>query len=304
MPSGIDSKFQTRSHADSCKNRSRRTYRGGELRYAKWMNRHRRLACLLLIAISGAWFRDALAQSAGDVNGSLLRTTIEKYVKAKDSKTRFTYLELVHTQNYNEKGKKTVDYTELFDVTYIADLQFARLLEVDGKALKGRALEAEQKRYDDAVRDRSALDGFARAKIQHQKMLDAGVSLGDLITEYRTSAVDHATKDDCNCVVIDLVPISSDAKRNYRVWIDPGTNEIRRVDFDQLADSGDVLRGGTSTQTFEYLDDVPLPVHSHFDGNAALNNKMVRIVADHTYSRYRKFSVTTTILPVAPGEKQ
>ena len=81
-------------------------------------------------------------------------------------------------------------------------------------------------------------------------------------------------------LVIDLVPVSSDAKRTYRVWIDPGTNEIRRVDFDQLADSGDVLRGGTSTQTFEYLDDVPLPVHSHFDGNAALNNKMVRIVAD------------------------
>ena len=269
------------------------------------MNRDRRLAWLLLIVISGAWFRGALAQPAGDGNGrSLLRTAIEKYVKAKDSKTRFTYLELVHTQNFNENGKKTVDYTELFDVTYIADLQFARLLEVDGKALKGKALEAEQKRYDDAVRDRSALDGFARAKIQHQKMLDAGVSLGDLITEYRTSALDHATKDDCNCVVIDLVPISSDAKRTYRVWIDPGTNEIRRVDFDQLADSGDVLRGGTSTQTFEYLDDVPLPVHSHFDGNAALNNKMVRIVADHTYSRYRKFSVTTTILPVAPGEKQ
>lgn len=268
------------------------------------MNRDRRLAFLLLILISGAWFTDALAQSGSDVDPtSLLRAAIEKYGKANDLKTRFTYLELVHTQNYNERGKKTVDYTELFDVTYIGDLQFARLLEVDGKALKGKALESEQRRYDDAVRDRSALDGFARAKIQHQKMLDAGVKLGDLINEYRSSAVDQAKMDDCNCVVIDLVPISSDAKRNYRVWIDPLTNEIRRLDFDQLVDSGDVLRGGKSAQTFKYLDNVPLPAHSHFEGNAALNSKTVRIVADHTYSHYKKFSVTTTILPVVPGEK-
>lgn len=275
------------------------------LRYAVCVNRDGRLLCLLLIFVAGTWFANGLAQSTGDGDStSLLRIAVEKYVKAKDSKTRFTYLELVHTQNFNEKGKKTVDYTQLFEVTYIADLQFSRLLEVDGKALRGKALEAEQKRYDDAVRERSALDGFARAKIQHQKMLDAGIKLSDLVSEYRVSAVDHVPLEDCSCILVDLVPSSSAAKKHYRLWIDPNTSEIRRLDFDQLADEGDLLGGGSGTQTFQYLDGVPVGVHSHFDGRAALNNQTVRIVADHTYSRFRKFSVTTTVIPVMPDEKK
>jgi hypothetical protein len=258
-----------------------------------------------LIFLAGAGLASGLAQPPGKVDSTtVLRLAVDKYEKAKDSKTRFTYLRLNHIQNFNEKGKKTVDYTQLFEVTYIADLEYSRLLEVNGKALSGKTLEAEQKRYDDAVRERLALDGFARAKIQHQKMLDAGIRLGDLLTEYRSSVVDRVTMGDCNCALIDLVPISSEAKKHYRLWIDPGTSEIRRLDFEQLADERELLSGGRGTETFQYLDGVPLIVHSRFDGRSMLNNQIVRVVADHTYSQFRKFSVTTTIVPVAPEGKQ
>ena len=268
------------------------------------VNRGRKLACLLLILISAACFTDALAQPASDLDAeSPLRAAIEKYRKGNDSKTRFTYLELVHTLNFNEKGKKTVDYTQLFEVTYIADLQFSRLLEVDGKPLKGKALEAEQKRYDDAVRERSALDGFARAKIQHRKMLDVGIRLGDLLTEYRSTVMDRVMLGECNCALVDLVPLSSEAKKHYRLWINPGTSEIRRLDFEQLADERELLSGGSGTETLQYLDGAPLVAHSHFDGRSMLNNQIVRVVADHTYSQFRKFSVTATIVPAAPEDK-
>lgn len=233
----------------------------------------------------------------------MLRLAVDKYEKAKDSKTRFTYLQLNHIQNFNEKGKKTTDYTQLFEVTYIADLEYSRLLEVNGKVLSGNALEAEQKRYDDAVRERSALDGFARAKIQHQKMLDARVRLGDLLTEYRSSVVGRAPIEGCDCVLVDLVPLSDTAKKHYRLWIDPSSSEIRMLDFEQLADEREILSGGRGTETFQYLDSVPLLVHSHFDGKAMLNNQIVRVVADHTCSQFRKFAVTTTIVPVAPEDK-
>jgi hypothetical protein len=234
---------------------------------------------------------------------ALLQRAVDKHEQAKASKTRFTYLELNHTQNFKEKGKKTVDYTQLFEVTYIADLEYSRLLEVDGKPLKGRALEDEQRRYDNAVRERSALDGFARAKIQHHRLLDAGVKLRDLLTKYRIAGVEDGAMDDCKCVLMDLVPLSDTAKKHYRLWIDPGTNEIRRLDFEQLAYEGQFLSGGKGTETFQYLDGIPLVVHSHFDGRAMLNNETVRVVADHTYSRFRKFSVTTTIVPVTPEDK-
>jgi hypothetical protein len=254
-------------------------------------------ACLMALA--------GLQSRAQDVDpAALLHRAVDKYEEAKDSKTRFTYLELVHTQNFNEKGKKTVDYTQLFEVTYIADLEYSRLLEVNGKTLSGKALEAEQKRYDDAVRERSALDGFARAKIQHQKMLNAGVNLPDLLTGYRSSVVDHVAMEGCDCIVIDSVPTSSAWKKHYRLWIDPSSSEIRRVDFDQLADDGEILRGGSGTKTLQYVDGIPLVVHSHFDGNARLNNETARVVADHTFSKFRKFSVTTTILPVETKDNQ
>ena len=259
--------------------------------------------CLLLI-LPTAVFAHGQIQSHDVDPTAVLRLAVDKYEEAKDSKTRFTYLELVHTQNFNEKGKKTVDYTQLFEVTYIADLEYSRLLEVNGKALSGKALEAEQKRYDDAVQERSALDGFARAKIQHQKMLNAGVTLSDLLTGYRSSVVDHAAMDGCDCTVIDSVPVSSAAKKHYRLWIDQSTSEIRRVDFDQLVDDGEILRGGSGTKMFQYVDGIPLVVHSHFDGNARLNNETARVVADHTFSKFRKFSVTTTILPVETKENQ
>lgn len=258
----------------------------------------------VLIVFLGAAFAKGPAQPERDVDpGAVLRLAVDKFEKAKDSKTRFTYLQLNHIQNFNEKGKKTVDYTQLYEVTYIADLEYLRLLEVDGKALKGEALKAEQKRYDEAVRERSALDGFARAKIQNQRMLDARIKILDLLTEYRVSAAEHDTMDDCQCVLIDLVPASGAAKKHYRLWIDPVTSEIRRLDFEQLAFEGEFLSGGKGTETFQYLEGVPLMAHSHFDGKAMLNDKTVRVVADHTFSQFRKFSVTTTIVPVKPEDK-
>ena len=54
-----------------------------------------------------------------------------------ESKVRYTYRDLSHTQNFNEKGKRTVDLTQLFDVTYLGGLEYSRLLEVNGKPLCG-----------------------------------------------------------------------------------------------------------------------------------------------------------------------
>jgi hypothetical protein len=238
------------------------------------------------------------AQSKDQVDANeLLRRAVDKYETAKASKTRFTYLELIHTKNFNEKGKQTVNYSELFDVTYIADLEYSRLLEVNGKPLSGKALEDEQKRYDDAVRERSALDGRARAKIQHQRLLDAGIHVRDLLTDYRNTLVGRDMIEGCDCVLVDLTPVSQTARKHYRLWLDPETQEIRRLDFDQLADEGDLQKGGAGTKSFQYIDGIPLMVRSHFDGKAFLANKLVRVVSDHECSRFRKFSVTTTIIP-------
>jgi hypothetical protein len=75
---------------------------------------------------------------------------------------RFPYLDLNPTQNYPENGKSLMNRLQLFEVTYSGDPQYARRLEKDGKPLTGKALKKEQQRYDDTVREHSALDGKAK----------------------------------------------------------------------------------------------------------------------------------------------
>ena len=211
------------------------------------------------------------AQSVTDAAILALRVAVSKLDKATQSKTRFTYLDLHHTLNFNEKGKKTADITQLFEVTYIGDVQYSRLLENEGKPLTGKALEAEQKRYDDAVREHSALDDKARAKIQHQVVKDAGLNLGNL-NEYRNTVVDHAVIDGRDCVVIDSVPTSTTRQKRYRIWLDSAKDEMVRMEFDQLTDEGDMLSGATGRLEWIYADGTPLLVRSHVDANT-LNGK-------------------------------
>jgi hypothetical protein len=276
----------------------------GPLEYAVCVNLYSRALFLLVVLFVGPGFTDGQTptQSAADPAVLALRTALDKLSKAKESKTRFTYLDLNHTQNFNEKGKKTADFTQLFEVTYIADLQYSRLLEMDGKPLTGKALDAEQKRYDDAVRDRSALDATARAKIQHQVMKDAGIALGDL-KSYNNTVVDHAVVDGRDCIVVDSTPATEAKRKRYKTWLDAAKGEAVRLEFTQLADEGDMLSGGTGRLEWVYMDGVPLLVHSHIDANTLLGKKRVHIVVDHDYSRFRKFSVTTTIIPVEPSDK-
>jgi hypothetical protein len=241
------------------------------------------------------------AQSDADPS-AVLRVALDKLDAAKHSKTRFTYFDLNHTQNFNEKGKKTADYTQLFEITYIADLQYSRLLEVDGKVLKGKALDAEQKRYDDAVRERTELDDKARAKMQHQVLKDAGLVLGDL-KNYRNTVVDHAVIDGRDCAVIDSTPISDAQQKRFKIWLHTAKEEMLRLEFTQLADEGDMLSGGTGRLDWIYMDGTPLVVRSHIDTNTPLGEKRIHLVVDHDYSQFRKFSVTTTIVPVTPEGK-
>lgn len=271
--------------------------------YAVGVSLDGRALCLLILFV-GVGFAGGHGQTQGDADAAVkaLRAALDKFGQTKESRTRFTYLDLNHTLNFNDKGKKTVDYTQLFEVTYIADLQYSRLLEVNGKALKGKPLDEEQKRYDDAVRERSALDDNARAKIQHQIMKDAGIVLGDL-KDYRNIVAEHASIDNRDCIVIDSTPLTTTRLKQYRYWFDPAKEEVLRVDFNQLSDTSDMLSGGTGRLEWIYMDGTPLLVHSHIDANTFLGKKRVRLVVDHDYSRFRKFSVTTTIVPMVTGEQ-
>jgi hypothetical protein len=260
------------------------------------------VAGLFLIVSMSVWLR---AQSDSEPL-ALLRPALQKMELPKGTRMRFTFHDLRHNVNFNEKEKKTADETQLYDVTYIGDLQYSRLLEVDGKPLKGRNLVKEQRRYDDAVREHSALDDAARAKILHEvtKSLGANIRLSDLSSKYQNAIAGHASPDICECVVIESSPLPGGPQRNYKFWVDSVKQEVMRVDFTLLADEDDKLRGSTFSFQHTYIDGIPLVSHSLIDATIRMDKKRVHVVTEPTYSNFRKFSVTTTIVPVESNSKQ
>lgn len=265
-----------------------------------------RTACnvvwLFLIIFVSVWLR-AENESEPLV---LLRPAFQKMELPKGTRTRFTFLDLHHNVNFNEKGKKTADETQLYDVTYIGDLQYSRLLEVDGKPLKGRQLAKEQQRYDDAVRQHSALDDAARAKILHvaMKSFGASITLSELSSKYRNTVAGHAAPEDCACIIIESTPLPGGPPRSYKFWVDSEKQEVLRMDSELLANEEDKLKGGTLSFEYTYIDSIPLVSHSFIDATILMDKKRVHVVTEHTYSNFRKFSVTTTIVPVESREKQ
>jgi hypothetical protein len=231
---------------------------------------------------------------------SLLRPAFQKMDQAKGAHTRFTFLDLDHNMNFNQKGKKNADETYLYDVTYVGDLQYSRLLEIDGKPLTGKQLAQEQERYDVAVREHSALDDAARAKIVHQAMKNFGfsLSLSELSAKYQNTIAGHPKSDVCDCVIIDSTPLPGAPQRRYRFWVDPAKEEVMTIETTVLADEGNKLKGSRFSLQYIYFGGIPLVSHSHFDATLLMGKKRVHVVTDHTYSHFRKFSVTTTIVPV------
>jgi len=232
----------------------------------------------------------------------LLRTAVAKFDAAKQSKTRFTYLYLDHTQNFNLKGKLILEYTRLYEVTYIADLEYQKLLEKNGKPLVGRALDKEEKRYEEALRERSALDDNARAKIIHQDLKHLGPKLDLLATKFRNAVAGHDQLDGRDCLLIDSTPLQSAAnapQRHYRIWLDPTSAQILRLDYNLLADEPGIRCGATVTKTWTHIDEIPVGTRDHLDFITYGGNGPVHVVSDHTFSHYRRFVATARILPGA-----
>ena len=234
---------------------------------------------------------------SGEIPG--LREALEKLENTAESKVRFTYRELSHTQNFNEKGKRTVDLTQLFDVTYLSGLEYSRLLAVDGRPLEGKALRQEQDRYDAAVRERSSFDAAARAKFDHHLQKNAGIDLKALAEGYRERIAGHEPVNGRDCVVIEAVPGAGGGAKSYRLWLDADRAQIVRLDFLQLAREGEMLEGTRGTKVWIYLEGAPLVSRSTVEAMYQINGAgWIRVLADHSYSEFKRFSATATLLPL------
>jgi hypothetical protein len=230
--------------------------------------------------------------------------------RAKPAVPRYTYFKLDHLKNsYKEHvvfGKRLiVDTTTLYEYTWIGDRPYGRVVELQGKPLTGDALALEQARYDQAVADHSGLDKVARAKIDHAYLLDTTDDLAAVLTPaYTLTELRQETLFDHLTHVIDCVPVSSidpahpPATKHYQLWITDLGVILRKV-IDVLGDESVMLRGSHEQFDNQLIDGDRLPLHSlmHIFFFSTERHAPILLEEEEIYTRYRRFNVTTRILP-------
>lgn len=233
-----------------------------------------------------------------------VRAAIARLGLSRTAAHRFTNFDLAHNQNRSRKGKLYSDTTLLYEDTWIADLPYKRLVEVGGRPLAGKDLEKEQRRYDTAVHDQVALDEAARARLIHERLMDAGLDLAALTSPaYRLTQLRHETLDGRDTVVLEATPYpspSAAAPNHYLLWISPDDPTLLRLTFESLVDGPSLLRGSHGQKDFLLLDGTSLPSHITVHALVVVGHDPITVDTEHTYTRYRRFTVTTHILSSDP----
>jgi hypothetical protein len=264
----------------------------------------------LLLAVALIALRTGLCQTPEDLNPRALIEKAAALRQDNSSSTRYTYFKLSHLKNsYKEHvifGKRLfLDTSTLYEYTWIGDLPYGRVVEVQGEPLTGEALAKEQARYDQAVADRSGLGPAARAKINHLTMISDDFKLKDLLTPaYTLTEIRQEQIAGTLAHVIDCIPMPSAdplhpaATRHYQLWI-AGSGVILRESFNVVADEPQLLRDSTSQSDFQLIDGNVLPLHNvgHVYFFIPARKAVILVETEDTFSRFRRFNVSTRILP-------
>jgi len=243
----------------------------------------------------------AAAQSPTD----LLRQALDTAASAKTAATRFTYFDLEHNQNRDLRGKLFSDRTTLYEDTYIADLPYKRVVEVNHKPLAGDDLAKEQARYDEAIAQRKGLDAAARASLIHEKFIDGQIHLTDLLTpaytltELRQETIPQPTGPPLLTHVLEAKPTATTTTRHYELWITGQNPTILRMVFDILTDEPNMLHGSHGQSDYQIIEGIALPTHQVVHFFYPNNGRTITVDIEHTYTRYRRFNTSARIIEEA-----
>jgi hypothetical protein len=237
---------------------------------------------------------------------SLLRKAIALDLET-NTRTRYTYFELSHDQNaYKEHvffGKRrTFDRTALYEYTWIGDRPYGRLVQINGKPLDSDAETQEQKRYDQALAERTGLGIAERVKIDRASLIDVGLNIDPLADPgYSLSEIGKETLAGVATHHIQCIPAPAGTSadhplgtRHVDLWItDEGA--ILREAYQVVTDEPTLLRGSHLQLDFQVIDGDVVPLHQSSEAYifSAARKAIMVISGDNTFSRYRKFSVST-----------
>jgi hypothetical protein len=213
----------------------------------------------------------------------------------------YTYKETEHNQNYID-GKLVVDHTTVTENIFINNLPYMRKIIFDGKPLEGKELKAEQKLYDDAVKERRALDEAGRARITNGALRSVSSNINRLSTNFVLKLDGHQTINGEDCIILDAMPpdgnIDPDLAQHIRIALEADTGDVLDVNIENLADQNGFSKGTVQHLHYKIVGANPLLDYENFDSVVRfkeLLGKPITIHRERTYSDYKRFRATITI---------
>jgi hypothetical protein len=215
---------------------------------------------------------------------------------------KYTYIETEHIQNFID-GQKVVDHTTVTENIFIHNLPYMRKTAMDGQPLTGKELKHETAMYEQAVKQRTALDEAARANmIRHAIRTTSRTDLDKLATNFNLAILGHETIDGHDCVILDATPkpgsTSTDLARHITMDVEVTSLVVLNIRIEFLADDNGFSKGSVLDTRYTLINGVPLATHQTWDTTVTfkeLLNKAIRIHRDIIYSNYRRFHATATI---------
>lgn len=247
--------------------------------------------------------------SRSDASRAEVQKAFAQLQHADADQSRFTRL---HTENNTvteANGKVIAQSTKLFEDTWINDLPYKHLLELNGKPLTGKALADETARYDAAVADRRALDTKARAKLMGGKVFavppDYSSASNPLysIEELPPYACGKTT---CAHYRIAPAPGSEDKiKGQLRIselWIERDTDKIAKFSYQLLRNEGSAQKGSSALIEWGDVDGSRVVLHSLLTPIIRTVFQTVKITTDNRYTQYRRFRTSVNIVDVPASD--
>jgi hypothetical protein len=227
---------------------------------------------------------------------SLVEAAVQHMTLASESRTRFTNFEFAHYMDFDSAGRKFIDHTVLFEQTWINDIHYDHLVEYNGKPLTGEALEAEDKRYDDAIAHRGeyGLKEHSGGRL----LAPRGISVRNILTpDYvlRETGRKKSREGELRIVEASLTGRTPpDAlcpwKYTLRILESPPTLMYYRVDSKN--DPSKQCHDAMEEVTNEIVEGYPMVSHSHLVAFVPNPSGYVRDEAEYTYTKYRRFTVS------------
>lgn len=246
---------------------------------------------------------------------SFATSALKRLADAESSKTRFTDHKLTRTTNTEPDGTDLYSATELYEETWINDLPYERLLQVDGKPLSGQRAREEQARYDAAVAGRRPLGTDQRIRLNKAqpvgidadplRALSGSYTLRELAPEgalHVFVAEPHGSLPDrCSWRYTFWVEDRPEPQTPSRTDQNPPENEaapfLVRYRADVLNPTSETCAGAWQEVSYILVEGVQKPAHvrAHFFQMEA--GDRITIDGDDTYSDYRRFTTHITIGP-------